>query len=86
MARPHREATNNLDRLVKLYFEAHPEKQARNNEINRAQGTDALWLTPSDIPTLVEWARKLKYISTAQGQFLMTTARRMENKYNNAKG
>ena len=83
MARPHREATNNLDRLVKLYFEAHPEKQARNDAINRAQGTEALWVTPSDMPTLVEWARALQYISTEQGQFLMTTARRLENTYSN---
>ena len=86
MAQPHREATDHFDfgQLVQLYFEAHPEKQLRNDEMNRAHRTAALWLSPADIPGLVEWAKESKHISTEQGQFLMTTARRMENKYTNA--
>jgi hypothetical protein len=86
MARPGREAHDPFDfgQLIQRYFEAHPEKQARNDAMNRAQRTEALWLTPSDIPDLVEWARALQYLSREQGQRLMTTARRMENRYHNA--
>jgi hypothetical protein len=88
MARPHRTAVDSLEleELVKLYFEAHPEKKARNDPLNRAHGTEALWLTPSDIPGLVDWARKLEYINTEQGQCLMTMAQRMENQDRNAEG
>jgi len=84
MSRPCREDAFNLGQLVQLYFEAHPERKAANDARNSTHGTAALWLGPSDIPDLVDWARGLKHITVAQGQFLITAARYMVNNVRNA--